>query len=126
MTVLSDKVGKNIKSIREVKQLSQKHVADELDMTVSGYSKIERGEVNLTLNRLEKIAEIFQVRVSEVLSFDESVVFNNYGHNEVQSFNNYQVKNNERLFDLLSREVEHLKTEIQFLRNTIGQLSENQ
>ncbi len=51
-------------------------MAAELGMTVSGYSKLERGEVDLTLTRLNEISNLLKVDLSQVLNFDESQVFN--------------------------------------------------
>ena len=36
-------ISSNIKKFRELKSLTREHLAAELEMSVSGYSKIERG-----------------------------------------------------------------------------------
>ena len=63
---------KNLKQIRELKNLTREYVAFELDMSSSGYGKIERGEVDLTLSKLQKIATIFGVSVEFIFKFNAS------------------------------------------------------
>jgi transcriptional regulator with XRE-family HTH domain len=65
-----------IKFLRTVKDWSQEEVAQRLNMSVSGYGGIERGEVNVPYLRLQKIAEVFEVDLTELLNLDEKMVFN--------------------------------------------------
>ena len=57
-------------------------MASELGMSLSGYSKIERGEIDLTITKVYKIAEVLNVQVPQILNFDVGQVFNvsNNGH----------------------------------------------
>jgi transcriptional regulator with XRE-family HTH domain len=66
-----------IKQIRELKNFTQEHVAKQLVLTTRAYSKIESGETQLTINRLNEIINILGVEPMEVLGFDEKRVFNN-------------------------------------------------
>jgi transcriptional regulator with XRE-family HTH domain len=59
-------IGNNIKKYRELKNLTRESVAAEMDMSVSGYSKIERNEVDLTVSKVKKIAEVLGVDVSQI------------------------------------------------------------
>ncbi len=68
---------KNIKKIRELKNLTREHVADELNMSTSGYGKIERGEVDLTISKLNKIAKVLDVSIEFIFRFDVSVFLGN-------------------------------------------------
>lgn len=66
-----------IRTLREQKQLTQEDVAERLFMSVSGYSKIERGETRLNMERLEQIAEILEVDILELLSQkSENAIYN--------------------------------------------------
>lgn len=65
----------NIKKIRELKNLTREFVADEINMSTSGYGKIERGEVDLTLSKLDKIARVFNVSVDFIFKFNASNFF---------------------------------------------------
>lgn len=66
---------KNIKKIRELKNLTRDFVAAELEMSTSGYGKIERGEIDLTISRVIQIAEVLSVSVSDILFFDPQIFF---------------------------------------------------
>jgi transcriptional regulator with XRE-family HTH domain len=72
---MNKKTYENIRKIREMNNLTRDYVAGELEMSTSGYGKIERGEIDLTISRLHKIAAIFGVSVTDLLYFDVSKVF---------------------------------------------------
>lgn len=57
----------NLKNIRNEKGISQKEMADKLKFAQNNYSKIERGLVELTVNRLYEIAEILGVSIFQIL-----------------------------------------------------------
>jgi len=56
-------VGQKIRRIRGSKELTQDNLAYELGITKSAYSKIERGETNVSINRLTAIAKILEVDI---------------------------------------------------------------
>lgn len=66
-------LGSNVKRIREFRNLTRETLASELNMSLSGYSKIERNEVDLTFSRLEKICKILEVSISLLLNFDSKI-----------------------------------------------------
>ena len=73
------KINEKIRQLREQHKLSQENMADKLGMSVTGYAKIERGEVRSNLPRLEQISEVFDMDICELLSYGETekVYFNN-------------------------------------------------
>ncbi|MBS1526465.1 MAG: helix-turn-helix transcriptional regulator [Bacteroidetes bacterium] len=54
-------VGEKIRLQRLTKNYSQEYMAFMLDISQAAYSKIERGETELTLKRIYEIAEILEV-----------------------------------------------------------------
>lgn len=70
------KVYLNIRKIRELKNFTREYVAGELNMSMSGYGKIERGEVDLTVNKLLEIANVLNVSIEFIFRFDVAVFFN--------------------------------------------------
>lgn len=60
-------IAHRIKQLRTIKQLSQKEVAAEIGIDQGQYSRIEGGKVEPTLSSLEKIAEVFDISLSELL-----------------------------------------------------------
>lgn len=60
-------IHENIRKIRDFRQLSQQDMAERLDMSVSAYGKIERGETSIIHSKLSKIAEILEVDILDLL-----------------------------------------------------------
>jgi transcriptional regulator with XRE-family HTH domain len=107
----------NIKRLRELKNLTRDEVAEKLEMSLSGYSKLERGDVELTITKLYKISEILQVDVSQILNFDASQIFNvrdnGVANVDIKSqTNNYQDVYKDKYINLLELEIERLKGKI--------------
>ncbi|HRP59917.1 MAG TPA: helix-turn-helix transcriptional regulator, partial [Vicingus sp.] len=69
-------IGNTIKKLRELKNYTQSYMSERLNMSLSGYSKIERDETDISLKRLRQIAEILETDYSNILNFDESKIFN--------------------------------------------------
>jgi transcriptional regulator with XRE-family HTH domain len=70
-------IGQNIKKFRELKNITREFIAGELGMTVGGYSKIERNETDLKFSKIKKIAELLEVEIPQLLSFDVNVFLSN-------------------------------------------------
>jgi transcriptional regulator with XRE-family HTH domain len=77
------KVGSNIKEIREVeKNYKRSYVAKKLGITTRAYANIENDITDLTLQRLEEIAEIFECSPLYILNYkDSKKEFYNFFHN---------------------------------------------
>ena len=95
------KIGDNLRKIREIKGIKQESVAKQLGLTTNGYGKIERGETSLNIKRLEEIAEILGVNALDIMQFDENIIFNiNTMSNSAPNgtVNNYSLIKEERQF----------------------------
>ncbi len=66
-----------IRNIRELRNLTQEYVASQLNISLRAYSKIESGETQLTIKRLNEISKILEITPLELLSFDEKNIFKN-------------------------------------------------
>jgi len=64
----------NIKLIRELRDYSQSFMSSQLKVSQSTYSRIEKGNVNITMSRLNQIANILKVEVTDIINFNETVV----------------------------------------------------
>jgi DNA-binding XRE family transcriptional regulator len=53
---------KNIRRMREWHNLTQQNMADELSITQKHYSRIEQGQVDISISMAEKIAGIFDMK----------------------------------------------------------------
>lgn len=64
------KTHEKIRLIRELRKWSQEDMAEKLELSINGYSKIERGETQLTVPRLQQIAEILDIDVNRLIQDD--------------------------------------------------------
>ena len=68
-----DNLIKKITTVRLKKGFTYENMADELSLTPAAYRKIETGETKLTVERLFKIAEIFEISLLELLEIDKEL-----------------------------------------------------
>lgn len=67
MAEISSKLGKNLKSIRTAKNLSQGAIARKLDVHRAYISGIENGKRNPTISTIERLAEALGVSPDKLL-----------------------------------------------------------
>jgi transcriptional regulator with XRE-family HTH domain len=75
--------GQNIKTIRELKNFTQDYVATRLNMSIPNYSNIETGKTDVTLTRLEQIANVLQIDYHQILNLDREQILKVNGHSSV-------------------------------------------
>jgi len=63
----------NIKRIRIEKEFKQIEVANHISVDKSAYSKIEKGTRNLTVEELQKMAQIFSMTTDQIINFDGGI-----------------------------------------------------
>ena len=111
-------IGDTIKKFRELKSITREQIAGDLNMSLSNYSKIERGEIDLTISRIYEIASVLEVDVSQILNFDATQIFNISNNKLVQGigakaenmhFHGDDYK--EKYIKLLEKELERLKSQ---------------
>lgn len=130
-----------IRELREAQHLTQADMAEKLGLSVTGYAKIERGETGIRADRLQQIANIFNVNIQELLPPKEEavIVFNNSNDNFSNSTNfslafgnqalegdikhlRYLIEAKNELLDSREREIEALKQQIEALTKYIAKL----
>lgn len=111
------KVGETIRKLRTLKGYSQESMAQQLGLSPNGYAKIERDETDISLKRLEAIADILKVDIFKILNFDEKQIFSMY-HTQNNStgtlHQTQQINTNESLKALvtsLQEDVLHLRAQ---------------
>jgi transcriptional regulator with XRE-family HTH domain len=62
-----NKIGDRIRVCRVEKKLSQENVANEIGISITAYSKIERGLTNVSIGRLEQIAACLDVSLTRLM-----------------------------------------------------------
>lgn len=80
----------NIKKLRELRNLTQKYMADELSMTQANYSKLEAGEIDIPYSRIIQIAKLLKSNIEDLVSHNEKRVFNKHQHKFICMFYNYE------------------------------------
>ena len=59
---------RRLKVLRESHDYTQEYVADILDISQNAYSLLEKGVTKITLDRLEKLAELYKKAPEELIS----------------------------------------------------------
>ena len=62
-----------IKTIREEKGLKQIEIANHINVDKSAYSKIEKGSRSVTVEELQKIAQLFNMTTDQIINFDGDI-----------------------------------------------------
>ena len=117
MSFKIEQIGERIKKFREMRNFTQDYVATQLGMTAQGYGKIERNEVEITLQKLHTIAAILGTSIQDIFSFDEKFVFHNQECNYIGV--NHTSNNFSEIKDLYEARIADLQKEITYLRETL-------
>ncbi|NEN75744.1 helix-turn-helix transcriptional regulator [Pelistega sp. NLN82] len=116
-----------IRAMREIKNWSQEEMAEKLEISPTSYARIERGESKLNLDRLQQIANIFNIDIIELMTAKENGLICLFSENSHNSSNYYAgneqlVLENEKLkLTIVHKEelIEQQKAEIQALKEII-------
>lgn len=97
-------IAKNLANLRKEHHLTQEQMAEKLEMSKSGYAKLERGETKLNIEHLQQIANVFNIDVVDLLkeSGDFSFLI---GDNNSNCNNKY--KNNTQEIEKLELIIAH-------------------
>lgn len=123
-TDLKKLVGQRLQLLRLERNLTQEQMSEKLNLSTSAYCKIEYGETDLTLTRLNKIANILNMSAVELFTRIEGDTYNNYPKDygrvwitrdsSIVNVDNSDdlrelVKSNSRLIDVLLKRIEELE-----------------
>lgn len=97
----------SIKSIRNEKGLKQEDVAQKMGMAQSNYARLEKGLTQATVERLEQLAEIFEMSVPAILSYEAG---SNSDKEDISYYTNL-CRKYEKQIDLLKKRVNELEEE---------------
>ena len=73
-------IGNRIKKIRELKNLTQEHMAEKIGVSQSTYGRFENDITELTISKLEKIAESLGCTLDDIFNFDRGNFLQNTNH----------------------------------------------
>lgn len=66
---VQSKIGENIKAARLDINMTQIEVAKKAEVSANYYARIERGEVNPSIETLEAILKVLKIKSSKILPF---------------------------------------------------------
>jgi len=131
-----------LKLIRSFKNWTQEDVANKLGISTHAYAKIERGETDVNFSRLQQIAEVMDIGLSQLFGLDEKNVFNlSCDHNNSQCIDNnwnvnspsndqieykHQLEKANLMIEQQQKEMDYLKQQVNDLRNIINLLKQKE
>jgi transcriptional regulator with XRE-family HTH domain len=117
-----DVIYENIRKMRSLNGLSQENMAMELGITQKHYSRIERGEVDISYRMLCKIADILKVKVQHLIGMEDMMIFNTWSESQKGNYYVYnatEIDKVQELYNLLLKEKDET---IASLKNLISEL----
>lgn len=118
-TKIKKRAGQQLQLLRLEKNLTQEQMSEKLNLSTSAYCKIEYGETDLTLTRLDKIAKILNMSTLDLFSrIDKSIKSHSHndndGKNDARNYNDLRelIKANSRVIDSLCRRIDILEQTI--------------
>ena len=86
-----------IRVMREINQWSQEEMAEKLSMSPNGYAKIERGKSSINLDKLQQIANVFNIDMGELITCKDKAIFFAVGGDNSYNLTNSHFGTNEAL-----------------------------
>ena len=108
---VNNKIGDRIRKFRQLAGLNQEFVAEEIGMSGGNFGKIERGEIDINTDYLEKLAKLFKISVRDF--FDDRTILSISEKNQNYGFaSQTDVDNLTELVKKLALEIEKLHEKI--------------
>lgn len=112
-------IHENIRFMRLYKDWTQETMANKLGISTLAYAKIERGETDINLSRLQQIAEVMQINLTQLFGLNDKNVLNFTSDNSIQNIQ-FQEKNHTycqvNYSPSTEQEMEYLKKENELLQ----------
>lgn len=88
---LKKRIGENIRRIRQQQEITVKQVCNDLEISAAAYSNIERGVTDISVSRIVELSEYFSVHFSQILSVDNTTIYQFAEINNVTASSNQQI-----------------------------------
>jgi transcriptional regulator with XRE-family HTH domain len=112
-------IHEKIKNVRLLRNYTQQHLADMLNMSKQSYGKIESGETDIAYSRIEQIAKILGVSPEFLASFDAKNLLHIHNSNTGAGIITGVLisgQHDTSQITLYLQEIDKLKKEIEFLK----------
>ncbi len=109
---------------------TQEEIAQKLSLTPQAYSRMERGETSISLDRLGKLAQAFDMKIEDIFGFDDNkvVIAGNNNNNGEAKENALQfhltINESNKTIEILERSLANQQEEIKHLRKQVEKLTE--
>jgi transcriptional regulator with XRE-family HTH domain len=116
-------LAENIKTIREEKNLMQKEVATHIDVDKSTYSKIEKGMRDVTVTELQKMAQLFNISIDQLVNYDggkipkEIVIEDKNAVEQMRLIQQLEAEDKQTIFRLIDKMLTNKKFKDFFQKN---------
>lgn len=122
------KLHEKIRFLRALQGFSQQEMAEKLNLSPNAYSKVEQGRTDITPDRLQKIADILDMKVEDIKSIEEEIVFNNIENGTNTNFGNFNLAENfekeREAYKLHINSLEkQIQNQIQMINQLMGQMN---
>ncbi len=117
-------LGKRIRKIRELYDFSQEYVAKELEMSISGYSRIERDEVKITLDKLMTICKVLNLSLADLMHPNDNHFYANWTMvlPRLQRLD-HSPEDFDKLEEAYKSQVQTLREEVMYLRSLLTKVT---
>jgi transcriptional regulator with XRE-family HTH domain len=105
-----ESIGNRIKRFRELKNLTQEHIAEKLGISQNSYSRLENESVKITTERLKEIAVVLDVPAEYLLNTDAP--FYNFSNNASIKYAGQFENIYDGQKELLQKTIEILETQL--------------
>ena len=94
--ITKEKILENISKIRVNKKITQKSIAEFLEIEQGSYSLLERGERDLTIDRLLQIAIFFKMDVVDIRTYPNKGSYNKENEEDIKAILQIELKKDKK------------------------------
>ena len=94
--ITKEKILENISKIRVNKKITQKSIAEFLEIEQGSYSLLERGERDLTIDRLLQIAIFFKMDVVDIITYPNKGSYNKESEEDIKAILQIELKKDKK------------------------------
>ena len=94
--ITKEKILENISKIRVNKKITQKSIAEFLEIEQGSYSLLERGERDLTIDRLLQIAIFFKMDVVDIITYPNKGLYNKENEEDIKAILQIELKKDKK------------------------------
>ena len=94
--ITKEKILENISKIRVNKKITQKSIAEFLEIEQGSYSLLERGERDLTIDRLLQIAIFFKMDIVDIITYPNKGSYNKENEEDIKAILQIELKKDKK------------------------------